>query len=780
MNVRARAGIVTPASASDSGVPRGRDEHAASSATATIDTLTLTGAVYKNGMDGADAPELTLDGTLERVVFRAEDTGFTVARFTTRGGADLTTVVGTLLSAHEGDALRLFGRWVEDKKYGKQFKIERWELLPITTPAGITNVLASRRIKGVGPEMAKRLVDRFGDKTLEIIERTPERLTEVAGIGTARAAAIAATLAERRHEQNVMVFLHSHGASGALAARIVKKYGTEAIVKIRENPYRLATEVWGIGFKTADAIAIKLGIARDDPKRLEAGLRHALETLKDDGHTHAPDDTLYAAAAELLGIERDKLVEPLAVLALEGHVIRESLGDRGPCTSLLRWWKEEHDAAASFAELVATPARSLTLDVEAAIRDFEVAGTLELAPQQRRAVIAAAVEKCVVVTGGPGVGKTTIVRAIVHLARLQHRTVALAAPTGRAAKRLTESTASEATTVHRLLEYQPHEDRFARGPGEPVEADVVVIDEASMVDIALFRAIVGALRSDAQLVLVGDVDQLPSVGPGAVLEDVIKSGAATVVRLTEIFRQAAASHIIVNAHKINSGNMPELDAPGADRDFFFIGREDPALARATVVELVAERIPAKFGLDPMTGIQVLVPMHRGDLGTAALNAALQERLNPSRTGYPEILRGERAFRTGDKVMQLKNDYDKGVFNGDIGVIASIRDGDGALLTIDFGDGRTADYERSELDQLVHAFAVSIHKSQGSEYPAVVIPIATQHYMMLQRSLLYTAVTRGKRLVVIVGSRRAVSMAVRNSSARARFTWLAERIRTLTT
>jgi exodeoxyribonuclease V alpha subunit len=577
-----------------------------------------------------------------------------------------------------------------------------------------------------------------------------------------------------------MVFLHGHGASGALAARIVKKYGNDAIAKIRENPYRLATEVWGIGFKTADSIAGKIGIAKDDPKRLAAGIRHALETLRDDGHTHAPDDALLAAAAELLGVEREHLQDPLLALDHQKLVVREILGDRGWCTSLAELWLQEREAASAFAALIATPARALTLDVDAAIRDFEVARTLELAPQQRRAVVAAAVEKCVVVTGGPGVGKTTIVRAIVHLARLQRHTVALAAPTGRAAKRLTESTGSEATTIHRLLEYQPHEDRFLRGPEEPIEADVVVIDEASMVDIALFRAVVRAIRADAQLVLVGDVDQLPSVGPGAVLKDVIASGAATVVRLTEIFRQAARSHIIVNAHRINHGTMPDLDtAPGADRDFFFIARDEPVAARATVVELVAERIPARFGLDPRAGVQVLVPMHRGDLGTAALNIALQERLNPPRTGELSLTRGDRAFRPGDKVMQLKNDYDKGVFNGDIGLIASIRDGDGALLSVDFGDGRVADYDRSELDQLVHAYAVSVHKSQGSEYPAVVIPIATQHYMMLQRSLLYTAVTRGKRLVVIVGSKKAVSMAVRDSSARARWTWLAERIRDAT-
>ena len=722
----------------------------------------------------------TLDGTLERIVFRGDDTGFTVGRFVVPGNAEPVTVVGNLLGVNEGTPLRLRGRWIDDRKYGRQFKVDTYQTRTPATAIGIERFLGSGAIPGVGPELARRLVAKFGLDTLKVIEGAPEKLTEVEGIGVARATRIAAAWADQRHVQDVMVFLRGHGVSAAFAARIVKKYGNQAIAKIQENPYRLAVEVWGIGFKTADAIAEQLGLARDAPARLEAGLVHALGAHLEDGHTHVPDDALLVAAGELLGVERDRLREPLAALEAAKRVVRESLGSRGPCTSLATVWATETEAAEGFARLLATPARALAIDVDAAIRDFEVSSTLELAPQQRRAVAAAAIDKCVVVTGGPGVGKTTIVKGIVHLARLQRRAVALAAPTGRAAKRLTESTGVEAMTIHRLLEYQPHEDRFARGAGDPLDADVVVVDEASMVDVALFRAVVAALRPDAQLVLVGDVDQLPSVGPGAVLADVIASGAATVVRLTEIFRQAARSQIIVNAHRINQGVVPDLDAAstaGGDRDFFFVGRDDAAAARATVVELVAERIPARFGLDPRTHVQVLVPMHRGELGTAALNAALQERLNPPRGGVAELARGDRIFRAGDKVMQLRNDYDKGVFNGDIGLIDAIGDGDGGpRLRVDFGDGRAADYDRAELDQLVHAYAVSVHKSQGSEYPAVVVPIATQHYMMLQRSLLYTAVTRGKSLVVIVGSKRAVSMAVRDSSARMRWTWLAERIR----
>ena len=721
-------------------------------------------------MDG----ETTLDGTLERIVFRAEDTGFTVGRLAIAGAAEPVTVVGSLLGVAEGTPLKVRGTWSVDRKWGRQFKVDTYVIQTPATAKGIERFLAAADIPGVGPALAKRLVEKFGLQTLAVIEKHPERLTEVVGIGTAKATKIADAWGGYRHVQDVMVFLHGHGVAGAVAARIVKKYGNAAVAKLRENPYRVAAEVWGIGFKTADAIAAKLGIARDAPERLEAGLAHALAEHVEDGHTHVPDEALLVAAGELLGVEREVLREPLAALEARKIVVREVLGTRGPCTSLATVHAIEHEAAEAFAALVATPGRALSLDVDASIRDFEVATTLELAPQQRKAVVAAAIEKCVVVTGGPGVGKTTIVRAIVHLARLQRRAVALAAPTGRAAKRLGESTGTEATTLHRLLEYQPHEDRFARTKENPIEADVVVVDEASMVDIALFRAVVVALPAHAQLVLVGDVDQLPSVGPGAVLADVIQSGAASVVRLTEIFRQAARSHIIVNAHRINQGIAPDLDSPaGADRDFFFVARDDAAEARATVVQLVAERIPARFGLDAKQQIQVLVPMHRGELGTVALNAALQERLNPARPGAAELVRGERAFRAGDKVMQLRNDYDKNVFNGDIGIISSLGE---QLLAVDFGDGRTAEYERNELDQLVHAYAVSVHKSQGSEYPAVVIPIATQHFMMLQRSLLYTAVTRGKRLVVLVGSKKAIGMAVRNSSARARWTWLSERIR----
>jgi exodeoxyribonuclease V alpha subunit len=737
----------------------------------------LPGVTAAPAAASAPAASVTIDGTLERIVYKNDDNDFTVTRFMIEGQVASVAAVGVLVGVLEGQPLRLRGAWAEDKRFGRQFKIDSYQTRSPETLLGIEKFLGSGVIPGIGGELARRLTTKFGMDTLKVIEETPDRLTEVDGIGAGRAAKLAAAFAEQKHLQDVMVFLRGHGVSAAFAARIVKKYGNDAIRIVTNDPYRLALEIWGVGFRTADALAEKLGIAKDDPKRLAAGLAHVLETQREDGHVHVPADALATAATELLGVARDRLTEPLAALERDHLIVREALGDRGVCVSLTEMWELEKGLGLALADLARTPARPLAIDLDAAITDFEVATTIELAPQQRQAIAAALLDKVTVITGGPGVGKTTIVKAIVHLAQLQRRRVALCAPTGRAALRLAEATGREALTIHRLLEYQPQAGTFARNREASLEADLVVADEASMIDLALAAALVDALPKSAQLILVGDIDQLPSVGPGAILGDVIASGAATVVRLTEVFRQAAQSRIVVNAHRINAGEAPDLQppAPGIESDFFFVARDEPLAARATIVELVAERIPARFGLDPVRDVQVLAPMHRGDLGTAALNAALQERLNPAVEGAPSIPRGERAFRIGDKVMQLKNDYDKGVFNGDLGVIAAI-DPSAGRLQVSLADGRTADYERNELDQLIHAYAVSIHKSQGSEYPAVVIPVATQHFVMLQRSLLYTAVTRGKRLVVLVGSRKAVSLAVNNATARRRWTWLAERIR----
>lgn len=723
--------------------------------------------------------DTTIDGTVERVAFHNADTTYTVAKLTTKEGE--VTFVGKLMGVDEGMPLRLRGTWEVDKKWGRQFKVTEYELVTPKTAAGIEKFLGSKAFTGIGPSLAKRIVEKFGAETLDVIEKSPTRLTEVIGIGGQRATTIAKVFADQRHVQDVMVFLYGVGVSGAFAARIVKRYGKDAVRVVKQNPYRLAHEVWGIGFRTADSIAAKLGIARDAPERLEAGLLHALETSVEDGNMHLPDDELLQKAAELLGFALESLAPRLAALEASGLIVREVLGHRGACTALPEFHDAEVASADKLVALIESHTRPMAIDIAAAVHAFEAVTTLELAVQQRAAVIAALRDSCTVITGGPGVGKTTIVKAIVHIARIGSRKVALAAPTGRAAKRLGEATGVEAMTIHRLLEYQPQAGGFQKTAENPLDADLLVIDEASMVDAMLFRAVTEAIRPGAQLVLVGDVDQLPSVGAGSILHDVIGSEAATVIRLTEIFRQAAASKIVVSAHKINHGEMPELAAPRSSEgegtsDFYFIARDDAEAARATIVELVAERIPARFGLDPITQIQVLTPMHRGELGTNAVNRALQEKLNPAALATSgEIVRGDRTFRRNDKVMQLRNDYDRNVFNGDIGVIEAC-DPTGGVLRVDF-EGRLVTYERAELDQLIHAYAVSIHKSQGSEYPAVVIPIVTQHFMMLQRSLLYTAVTRGKKLVVLVGSRRAVEMAVKNADARTRYTWLAERIRT---
>jgi exodeoxyribonuclease V alpha subunit len=729
----------------------------------------------------------TLDGVLERYVYRDETSSFAVAKLMVEGQSMPTTIVGEIVGVNEGLPLRLRGQWIDDKKFGRQFRVATYQLKEPNTLVGIEKFLSSGLISGIGPELARRMVEHFGMDTLEVIGGTPARLTEVSGIGSGRAGKIAEAFASQRHVQDVMVFLRGHGVSAGFAARIVKRYGNNAISVVRENPYRLARDVWGIGFRTADAIAEKLGISRDAPARLEAGLLFALDTASEDGHVHLPDQKLLELAAELLRIDASKLVPSIDVLAQSNLIVVESLPPRGQCISLPRLYAAETETAARLLEIINTPARSLAIDIDAAITDYELSSMITLAEQQKRAVAAALIDKCCVITGGPGVGKTTIVRGIVHLARLTKRSIMLAAPTGRAAKRLGEATGIEAVTLHRLLEYQPHDGQFAKCRDNLLEVEIVVVDETSMVDILLFRALVDAMPVSAQLVLVGDIDQLPSVGPGAVLTDVIDSNAATVIRLTEIFRQAAASKIVTSAHRINHGEMPVLDAPRSDSDdFYFIERDDPVKARETIVELVAERIPQRFGFDAITQVQVLTPMHRGELGTEALNAALQARLvggaaiaGADGTAVATSLkRGDKQFRVGDKVMQLRNDYDRAVFNGDIGVVTHL-DATHNTLRIDFGDEREprmVDYDRNDLDQLTHAFAVSIHKSQGSEYPAVVMPISTQHFMMLQRSLLYTAVTRGKKLVVIVGSKRALSMAVRNADAKKRMTWLAERLR----
>ncbi len=716
--------------------------------------------------------EETLEGTLERFVYRDASRPFVIARLKPAHG-DIVSIVGTLGGVDIGATLRLHGTWENDKRYGRQFRFTSYQTLTPATLAGIERYLGSGMIEGLGPELAKRIVARFGMETLEIITKDPRRLTEVDGIGKVRAERIRAKWQEQRAVEDVMVFLQGHGVSPAFAWRIFKKYGADAISLVRENPYRLALDVWGIGFKSADAIAQRLGIERTSPARAEAGLLHVLGELTDEGNVHVPEHELLGAAAETLGVGEDILDPAIERLVGAGRFVREELGDRGDCLYLRLLWLAETEAAAALRRLLSL-GRPPVPDAEigAAIATFEEERGITLAPHQRDAVRAAVNDKVVVITGGPGVGKTTIVNAVIRILEGQRRRVVLGAPTGRAAKRLTETTGREAATLHRLLEFSPQTGGFARGAELPLAADAVIVDEASMLDTALAARLFAAVPAHAQLVLVGDVDQLPSVGPGRVLGDIIASRAVTVARLSEIFRQAARSAIVVGAHRVNRGQLPDLVAHEGS-DFYFIERETPADVIATILEVVAERIPRRFAV-PAGEVQVLCPMHRGEVGTQNLNLLLQARLNPP--GPAEIAYGKRVYRVGDRVIQNRNDYDKEVFNGDVGRIAAISNGEEGRQMIVEIDGRSVIYEPGDLDQIGHAFALSVHKSQGSEYPAVVVPVVTQHYMMLRRNLLYTAMTRGKKVVVLVGSRKALGIAVRTDDTRLRWTWLAERLK----
>jgi exodeoxyribonuclease V alpha subunit len=728
---------------------------------------------------GADAEEETIEGTVERVVYSGGEGSFTVARLRVERRADLVTVVGSLVGVPAGAVLRVSGRFETTARFGEQFRVLRYVEVAPQTIDGLRRYLGSGLIKGIGPEFAGRIVDRFGIDTLEVLDRDPARISEVPGIGPARARAIRAAWSAQREVRKVMVFLQGYGVSPAFAARIYKRYGEAAIARVRENPYRLAFDVWGIGFLSADKLAAALGVARDAPARAEAGVRHVLDDEAGGGHVFVPRPRLVQKASALLDLPDTAAEAAIERLARAGEIAIDAsvTGDaREAAVYEVGLYRAECALATGLGKLLAAPAPAVAIDVPRALAWYEREASIALARQQAEAVATALSAKVAVITGGPGVGKTTIVRGIVSILAKKGVAVALAAPTGRAAKRLADATGVAASTLHRLLEWRPADASFGRNAARPLDAEVVIVDEASMVDVRLGADLVAALAPSARLLLVGDVDQLPSVGPGTVLADVIGSGAVPTVRLTEIFRQAAESLIVVNAHRIHDGDLPELGAPapsgGAEldkRDFFFLEEDDPARAAALIRDLVAVRLPRRYGLSPQE-IQVLSPMHRGELGAGSLNQLLQESLTAGADG---VERGARALRVGDKVMQVRNDYDKEVWNGDSGVIEAV-DREGEALSIRFDD-RTVEYGLDELDALVLAYAATVHKSQGSEYPAVVIPVHTQHYVMLQRNLLYTAVTRGKRLVVLVGSRKALGIAVRNADVAARCSGLAARL-----
>jgi exodeoxyribonuclease V alpha subunit len=721
-----------------------------------------------------------LTGQIEHVTFTNEENGYTIARVRVPGSSDPVTIVGTLLAPMPGEVLEMQGEWQQHPKFGRQFKVEHCRSKIPATESGIRKYLGSGLIKGLGPVMAGRIVDRFGKDTLDIIDTRIGRLAEVEGIGPKRIAQIAEAWAAQREIRDVMVFLQSHGVSTSYAAKIFKHYGHRSVAVVRSNPYRLAEDIFGIGFLTADRIAAPLGFAKDRPERLQAGVLFMLRQMAGEGHTFYPLTELVAKCSEILGASREGVLSGVDVLAREGKIVTEDIAGGGglPGTEsravyLAHLHLCETGIARRLKTLLQTPPSRRGVDFDKALVWVQQRLSVSLADHQAAAVKTALTGPVTVVTGGPGTGKTTIVNAIRRIYRRLGVRVSLAAPTGRAAKRMGEACGAAAKTLHRLLEYSPQQGGFQRSEDRPLDTDVLIVDEASMIDTVLMHHLLKAVPPAAVMILVGDVNQLPSVGPGNVLRDIIASDCVAVVRLTKIFRQARASRIVVNAHAINAGRLPDSQTDRGDAsrsDFYFIEQDDPQRILELVLELVKVRIPRRFDLDAFEDIQVLTPMHKGLLGAANLNRELQQVLNPRTEG---IARGDLRFFESDKVMQVKNNYDKDVFNGDIGRIVRIEPA-ARRVKIDF-DGREMAYDYAELDEIVPAYAVSVHKSQGSEYPAVVIPLHTQHYVLLQRNLIYTAVTRGRRLVVVVGSRRALAIGVNNAKTQQRHTFLERRL-----
>lgn len=719
---------------------------------------------------GPSAQEV-LAGLVERVTYHNAENGFCVLRAKARGHRDMVTIVGHAATIAAGEWITASGEWTNDRTHGQQFKARFLRTSLPDSVEGIEKYLSSGMIRGVGPVYAKKLVRAFAEKVFDVIEATPDRLREVGGIGPVRAASILKAWAEQKAVREIMVFLHSHGVGTARAVRIFKTYGSDAIQIMTENPYRLARDIRGIGFKTADAIAMRLGIEKTATIRVRAGISYALSEAMDEGHCGLPTEELTPLAEKLLEVPPPLIQTALALELQEGSVIADLVGET-PCVFLSALHRAERSIAERLLRLANGTLPWPWIDPDKALRWVEKQIGLSLAETQVAAVRLALISKVLVMTGGPGVGKTTIIKAILRILAAKGTKILLCAPTGRAAKRMSEATGFEAKTIHRLLEVDPKNGGFKRGDDNPLDCDLLVTDETSMVDVMLMQALMKALPNSAALLVVGDIDQLPSVGPGQVLADVISSGAVPVVRLTEVFRQAAQSQIITSAHRINQGLVPNLTPSDTASDFYFVQADDPEAAVARVIELVKTRIPKRFGLDPIRDIQVLSPMNRGGVGARSLNIELQAALNPA--GERKVERFGWTFAPGDKVMQIENDYDKEVYNGDIGYIDDLDLSAGEIVAS--FDGRSITYGFGELDMLVPAYAATIHKSQGSEYPAVVIPVLTQHYAMLQRNLLYTGVTRGKRLVVLVGQKKAIAIAVRNVSGRRRWSKLSEWLR----
>jgi len=712
-----------------------------------------------------------LKGQLERITYTNTENGYTVARIKVLEGGTVVTVVGNFIAPTPGEMLALRGEWTNHPKYRDQFRVvESRTLVPATTE-GIRKYLGSGLIRGIGKSTAARIVDRFGEKTLDIIEHDIEKLTRIKGIGPLTVAKIKAAWIEQRQIRDVMIFLQGHGVGPGFAARIFACYGADAIAVVQNNPYRLATDIKGIGFKIADKIAGQTGIPRDDPRRATAGLLYLLDRLADEGHVCYPRLQLIERAGELLGVAPEVPETALQTHVASGRLVLEDV-DAQP-VFLNRLYRSEVQTTQYLGALLATAAVHRVRDPDRAIGWVQDRLALRLAPRQIEAVRCALGSKAMIITGGPGTGKTTIINAVLRIhTRLNSRAL-LAAPTGRAAKRMQEATGFPAMTIHRLLEFSFKAGGFQKNQDNPLDCDLLVIDEASMLDTVLIRYLLAAVPAQAAIILVGDINQLPSVGPGNVLTDLIDSGALPVVVLDEIFRQARSSRIVVNAHRVNQGLLPEANTAESDSDFYFIEKGDPQQALETIIELVSRRIPGHFDVDPNNDIQVLTPMHKGLAGAENLNRELQRHLNPGAEG---VSRGEQQYCVNDKVMQIRNNYDKDVFNGDIGIIRRI-DPAADSLTIAF-DQRAVVYGFNELDEIVLAYAVSVHKSQGSEYPVVVMPVLTQHYILLQRNLIYTAITRARKLAVLVGTRKALAIGIQNNRIENRYSRLQQRLAAL--
>lgn len=731
-----------------------------------------------NDSNTATSPEASLEekgleltGTLERVIFHNAENGYTVFRFLPQGkGTESMSVVGHLVDPQAGISLRIRGRWVSNPKFGRQFSMESFENVLPATVEGIRNYLGSGLIKGVGETMAARIVARFGEATFSVLDDTPDRLIEVEGVGAKTLERIKASWGEHRGIRDLMLFLQPHGVSTAYAVRIYRFYGSHALTVVQENPYRLAMDIHGIGFVTADAVATKLGFPKDSLLRAEAGVLYMLRRLTDDGHVYYPLEALISLTGDKLDIRYDLVEEAIRSLEREERVVVETMDDVEG-VFLSRYHHYESKIAYYLKRLLASP-KSVHFDnPKATIEHVLSTLSITLAPEQLEAVRRSTQSKIMVLTGGPGTGKTTIINAIINVFAEAKARILLAAPTGRAAKRMSETSKRESKTIHRLLEFSPKEDGFARNEDNPLACGLLVVDEASMMDTMLIYHLLKAVPLGATLLFVGDVHQLPSVGPGNVLRDIIMSNAVPVVELVEVFRQAAESAIICNAHRINNGEMPPLESSrDVLSDFYFIRQDDPERVVDMIVELVRDHIPRRFRLHPVNDIQVMTPMHKGVAGAGNLNIRLQQALNQQTQC---VQRGERQFRLDDKVMQVRNNYEKDVYNGDIGRICTVNPKE-RELTVRYDD-RNVIYAWEELDEIVPAYAISVHKSQGSEYPAVVIPVLTQHYMLLQRNLIYTGVTRGKRLVILVGESRALAMAIKNNRMQKRFTRLAQRL-----